>query len=59
MRNTGSFLKGVATGAAIGVGMSMILSPVDRKDAKKIQKGAGNVFTTVGNVLDNVFSNMQ
>lgn len=57
--NTGSFLKGVATGAAIGVSISMIMSPVDRKDVRKVQKNAGRMFTTVGSLLDNVLSNVQ
>lgn len=57
--NTGSFLKGVATGAAIGVGISMFISPVDKKDMRRVQKNAGRLFTTVGSMLDNMLSNMQ
>lgn len=57
--NTGSFLKGVATGAAIGVSLSMIMSPVDKKDVRRVQKNASRMFTTVGSMLDNLLSNMQ
>lgn len=50
----GSFITGVVTGMAVGVGASMLINPMDEKDKKKIKKNATQVFTTIGAVADHV-----
>lgn len=56
MNTTGTFIKGVATGAIIGLGASLILHPMDKKDMKRMQQGSSRLFTTVGGMLDSVFN---
>ena len=50
----GSFVAGIVTGMAVGVGASMIINPMDEKDKKKIKKNASQMFTTIGAVADHV-----
>lgn len=52
--NTGSFVKGVVTGAVIGMGLSMLAVPVDERDRKRLAKKTSKVFTTLGAVADNI-----
>ena len=48
----GKFVSGLITGAALGVGMTILTASSDRKK-KTIRKGASNLFKTVGTVIDN------
>lgn len=50
----GGFVAGIVTGMAVGVGASMLISPLDEKDKKKIKKSASQMFTTIGAVADHV-----
>lgn len=50
----GSFVAGIVTGMAVGVGASMIINPMNEKDKKKIKKNASQMFTTIGAVADHV-----
>lgn len=50
----GSFVSGVVTGMAVGVGATMMLNPMDEKDKKKLKKNTTQVFTTIGAVADRV-----
>ena len=54
MQNTGSFIKGMATGAVIGAGMSMIVSPIDKRDIKRVERKANKMFSTIGSMVDSV-----
>lgn len=50
----GTFISGVVTGMAVGVGAAMVLNQVDEKDKKRIKKNACQMFTTIGAVADHV-----
>ncbi|MDD3765586.1 MAG: YtxH domain-containing protein [Eubacteriales bacterium] len=52
--NTGSFVKGIVTGAVIGMGISMLAVPTDERDRKRLAKKTSKVFTTLGAVADNI-----
>lgn len=52
--NTGSFVKGIVTGAVIGMGVTMLASPVDERDRKRLAKKTSKMFTTLGAVADNI-----
>lgn len=49
-----SFVTGVVTGMAVGVGAAMMVNPMDEKDKKKLKKNTSQVFTTLGAVADRV-----
>ena len=49
-----SFITGIMTGMAVGVGASMMINPMDEKDRKKLKKNTSQVFTTLGAVADRV-----
>lgn len=49
-----SFITGIMTGMAVGVGASMMINPMDEKDKKKLKKNTSQVFTTLGAVADRV-----
>lgn len=49
-----SFITGIVTGMAVGVGASMMINPMDEKDKKKLKKNTSQVFTTLGAVADRV-----
>ncbi len=59
MTSAGSFIKGMATGVVIGAGMSMMVSPIDKKDIRRLEKKTDRMFTTVGNALDNMLDTMR
>lgn len=50
----GSFVSGMLTGVAVGVGASMLVNPMDEKEKKKLKKNTTQVFTTLGAVADRV-----
>lgn len=50
----GSFISGVVTGMAVGVGAAVFLNQMDDKDKKRIKKNATQMFTTIGAVADHV-----
>ena len=52
--NTGSFVKGMMTGAVVGAGIAMIAHPMDGRDRRKIAKQTSRMFTTIGSVADNL-----
>ncbi|OQB16003.1 MAG: hypothetical protein BWY15_00130 [Firmicutes bacterium ADurb.Bin193] len=52
--NTGSFVKGMITGAVIGIGISMVANPVDEHDRRRFAKKTSRMFTTIGQIADNV-----
>lgn len=49
-----SFVTGIVTGMAVGVGAAMMVNPMDEKDKKKLKKNTSQVFTTLGAVADHV-----
>ena len=50
----GSFVSGMLTGVAVGVGASMLVNPMDEKEKKKLKKNTTQVFATLGAVADRV-----
>jgi gas vesicle protein len=57
--NTGSFVKGMVTGAVIGMGISMVANPIDERDRRRIAKKTSKLFTTIGSIADNVIDVMK
>lgn len=51
---THGFIKGIAAGAVMGVGMAMVVNPMTDKDKKKIAKNTTKVFSAMGSVADNL-----
>ncbi len=50
----GSFVTGIVTGMAVGMGAAMLVNPMDEKDRKKLKKNTSQFFTTIGAVADRV-----
>ncbi len=50
----GSFITGIVTGMAVGIGASMLINPMDESDKKKLKKNTGQLFTAIGTVADNI-----
>ncbi len=50
----GSFITGIMTGMAMGIGAAMLINPMDERDMKKLKKNTSQVFTTIGAVADSV-----
>lgn len=48
------FLKGMATGAAMGMGIALAVNPITEKDKKRFAKNTSRIFTTLGSVADNI-----
>ncbi len=49
-----SFARGLITGTIIGATMSMIISPMDKKDKKMVRKRTNNLMGSVGDVLEDI-----
>ncbi len=50
----GTFISGIVTGMAVGVGAAVFLNQMDDKDKKRIKKNATQMFTTIGTVADQI-----
>lgn len=50
----GSFVTGMVTGVAVGIGAAMMVNPMDERDKKKLKKNTSQMFTTIGAVADRV-----
>lgn len=50
----GSFVTGMVTGMAMGMGAVMLVNPIDERDKKRIKKNSTQMFTTIGAVADRV-----
>ena len=48
------FLKGMATGAVVGMGVVLAVNPINEKDKKRFAKNTSKMFTTLGTVADNI-----
>lgn len=57
--NTGSFVKGMVTGAVIGMGISVVANPMDERDKRRIAKKTSKIFTTIGSIADNMIDAMK
>ncbi|MCK9478941.1 MAG: hypothetical protein M0R40_05500 [Firmicutes bacterium] len=57
--NTGTFVKGMVTGAVIGMGLSMVANPMDERDRRRIVKRTSKMFTTIGSIADNMIDAMK
>ena len=52
------FWGGLACGAIIGAVMGMIADPINDKQHKKMKMCTGNLFKTIGTVVDGIMENM-
>lgn len=52
MRNFSGFLKGMATGIAVGAAVTMITDPISDRDRKRIVKKTEGIFNSIGTVID-------
>lgn len=50
----GSFVTGMVTGMAMGMGAVMLVNPIDERDKKRIKKNSAQMFTTIGAVADRI-----
>ena len=53
--NTGSFVKGMVTGAVIGMGISMVANPIDERDRRRSPKDIKIIYNYrfhMDNVID-------
>ncbi len=57
--NTGSFVKGMVTGAVVGMGVAMLANPMDNRDKKRIARRTSRIFTTIGSMADNLLDVMK
>jgi Na+/proline symporter len=48
------FVKGLVTGAVVGIAMTNIVNPIDSNDVKRWGKGTHKAFSTIGNVVDGI-----
>lgn len=49
-----SFVTGIVTGMAIGIGASIIVNPINEKDKKRLKKNTSSLCTTIGAVADRI-----
>ena len=56
---TNGFVKGLMTGAVVGIALSTAINPPDRGDVKKMSRNANRAWTTVGSMIDGVVGNMH
>ena len=59
MTSAASFIKGVATGVVIGAGMSMMVSPIDKKDIRRLEKKTDRMFSSMGAAIDSMLDTMR
>ena len=59
MTSAASFIKGMATGVVIGAGMSMMVSPIDKKDIRRLEKKTDRLFSSMGMAIDNMLDSMR
>lgn len=48
------FSTGIIAGAIIGATIGMLADPINDKQHKKIKRQTGNMFRTLGSVVDSV-----
>ena len=53
---TNKYIKGLVTGACVGLAVSSIINPVDKRDMKRMNNKANKAWTTVGSMIDGVVS---
>ena len=50
--STSTFVKGLATGLAVGAVITMVCDPVSDKQRRRLQKKTEGVFKSIGGVID-------
>jgi len=48
------FITGMIAGTVVGVGVAMMVNPIDEKDRRRITRGASRMFTTIGAMADRI-----
>jgi len=56
---TTTFVKGLVTGAAVGIALSTVINPPNKGDMKNYKKNANRAWTTVGSMIDGVMGSMH
>jgi len=56
---TNGFVKGLVTGACVGIAVTAMVNPPNRSDMKKVSRNANRAWTTVGSMIDGVMGNMH
>ncbi len=46
------FLGGMIAGAALGSAITMLIDPINDKQRRKMHRASGNMFKTMGSVID-------
>ena len=54
-----SFVKGLVTGACVGIAVSTMINPPDKKDIQRLNRSANNAWTTVGSMIDGVMGTFR
>ena len=54
---TKGFASGILAGAVIGAAVGMMVDPITDKQHRKIKRPTGNMFKTIGSVVDSVMDN--
>ncbi len=49
---SGSFLKGLGAGLAVGCAVTMVMDPISDKQRRKIQRRTEGVFKSIGGIID-------
>ncbi len=53
------FLKGMATGVAVGAAAAVMMDPLSDKQRHKLQKRTGGMFRSIGGMVDNAIDMMK
>jgi len=56
---TNKYIKGLVTGACVGLAVSSILNPMEKRDMKRLNNKANKAWTTVGSMIDGVMNNFN
>ena len=57
--NYKGFLKGMATGIAVGAAVAMFADPLTDRQRHRLHKKTEGVFKTVGSMVDNAIDMMK
>ena len=56
MMTRGNFVKGMITGAMVGMAVGMILDPTHDRDRRRFRKNAGRYIRSAGSVIENLMN---
>jgi len=53
---TNKYIKGLVTGACVGLAVSTMLNPMNKQDMKRLNNKANKAWTTVGSMIDGMMN---